>query len=701
MFRLWLGVGRGRGRVRRPGRSGHRCGLSVHRPRRAGARLRPGRGRRRRHCHLDHHSLDHSVEPGAQRAPRDRLRVGARHARAGARSAAAAGAGTRRTQPEGVGAGRRDHRHRQGRGPRRPALSPSAGRRRPRVRPHLAHLPGRLRHPGHRHRRRALGARLRYRRLRVVQGTRPGGQRHPRPGHGRRQVRRQPAAVRRPVDLGRQSQDRRSAQAGRLADAGPETVAQLHALLAPQDAGHLPRHQPMVCRHGRQAARRRPEPARKRPGRHRRHRLLPRLGPRAPACDDRQPPRLDAVAAAPMGRADGLFRAQGNRRAAPAHRRAAGANRAARRERRHRGLAIARSARTAGRRSRAVRKEPRHAGRVVRLGLDPCHGAGRQGRRAGRLARRRTGLARRPLPRRLGPAPRLVPLVAADRLHAVRPSPLQGPAHARLRGRRPGPQDEQVGRQRHRAAESVRFARRRDPAPVGRLHRLLGRAVDLRRDPQARGRKLSPHPQHAALPAGQRGRLRRGRPGRAVWRAVRNRPLRAGDDRADAGRSPGPLRTLRFPSRRLPPADVLLGRPRRVLPGHPERPPVHDGCRQRRAPFGADRVARHHPDAAQADGAHPLVHRRGSLEDPGRLGAGQAGRRPARHHLHRGLSRVAAICRRRGPDRQVDAPARHPRGGAAQAGRGAFGRRHRLVAAGRSGPVRQRGRPRHPGQPGR
>lgn len=279
--------------------------------------------------------------------------------------------------------------------------------------------------------------------------------------------------------------------------------------------------------------------------------------------------------------------------------------------------------------------------------------------------------------------------------------PLQGPAHARLRGRRPGPQDEQVGRQRHRAAESVRFARRRDPAPVGRLHRLLGRAVDLRRDPQARGRKLSPHPQHAALPAGQRGRLRRGRPGRAVWRAVRNRPLRAGDDRADAGRSPGPLRTLRFPSRRLPPADVLLGRPRRVLPGHPERPPVHDGCRQRRAPFGADRVARHHPDAAQADGAHPLVHRRGSLEDPGRLGAGQAGRRPARHHLHRGLSRVAAICRRRGPDRQVDAPARHPRGGAAQAGRGAFGRRHRLVAAGRSGPVRQRGRPRHPGQPGR
>lgn len=103
---------------------------------------------------------------------------------------------------------------------------------------------------------------------------------------------------------------------------------------------------------------------------------------------------------------------------------------------------------------------------------------------------------------RFRPAPRLVPFLAADRLHALWPAALQGPADARLRSGRPGPQDEQVRGQRDRAAEGIRFARRRDPAPVGRIHRLLGRAVDLRRDPQARGRRLPPHPQHAALPAG-------------------------------------------------------------------------------------------------------------------------------------------------------------------------------------------------------
>ena len=54
----------------------------------------------------------------------------------------------------------------------------------------------------------------------------------------------------------------------------------------------------------------------------------------------------------------------------------------------------------------------------------------------------------------------------------------------------------------------VRHARRRDPAPLGRRDRLLGRAGDLRRDPEARGRELPPHPQHAALPARQHRRLR-------------------------------------------------------------------------------------------------------------------------------------------------------------------------------------------------
>jgi hypothetical protein len=55
-----------------------------------------------------------------------------------------------------------------------------------------------------------------------------------------------------------------------------------------------------------------------------------------------------------------------------------------------------------------------------------------------------------------------------------RPRPVQGTADARLRRRRQGPEDVEVEGQRHRAAEDFRHARRRNPAPVGRRHRLLG-----------------------------------------------------------------------------------------------------------------------------------------------------------------------------------------------------------------------------------
>ena len=63
-----------------------------------------------------------------------------------------------------------------------------------------------------------------------------------------------------------------------------------------------------------------------------------------------------------------------------------------------------------------------------------------------RARRRPTTTARprgRPLPRRPRPAPRLVPLVAADRLRDRGPRAVPRPADARLHGRRPGPQDEQ------------------------------------------------------------------------------------------------------------------------------------------------------------------------------------------------------------------------------------------------------------------
>ena len=123
----------------------------------------------------------------------------------------------------------------------------------------------------------------------------------------------------------------------------------------------------------------------------------------------------------------------------------------------------------------------------------------------------------RPLPRRPRPAPRLVPFVAADRLRAVRPRALPRPAHARLHGRQPGPQDEQVARQRRRSAGDQQEARRRDHPPVGGRQRLFGRHRRRRQDPRARGRCLPPHPQHAALPAGQHQRLRHRRRTPCRW----------------------------------------------------------------------------------------------------------------------------------------------------------------------------------------
>ena len=58
--------------------------------------------------------------------------------------------------------------------------------------------------------------------------------------------------------------------------------------------------------------------------RHRRHRFLSGVGQGAPVRNDRQSPRLDAFAAAAVGRADAVLHGQGNRPAAPGHAGAAG-----------------------------------------------------------------------------------------------------------------------------------------------------------------------------------------------------------------------------------------------------------------------------------------------------------------------------------------------------------------------------------------
>ena len=71
------------------------------------------------------------------------------------------------------------------------------------------------------------------------------------PVHGRRQVRRVAAALRRAVDLGRESEDRQGDRGeGRAVRGRLEAHAQLHALLAAQDAGDPARHHAVVRRDG-------------------------------------------------------------------------------------------------------------------------------------------------------------------------------------------------------------------------------------------------------------------------------------------------------------------------------------------------------------------------------------------------------------------------------------------------------------------
>ena len=150
----------------------------------------------------------------------------------------------------------------------------------------------------------------------------------------------------------------------RRAAALGEVHAQLHALLAAQDADHLPRDDAVVRRHGRRAGLERQRSRRRRCARRRcagieATRVLPGLGQGAALRHDRQPARLDAVAAAAVGRADAVLRAQGDRRAASAHAGAARGGRAARRAGRHRGVADARPPRTARRRRRASTRRSR------------------------------------------------------------------------------------------------------------------------------------------------------------------------------------------------------------------------------------------------------------------------------------------------------------------------------------------------------
>ena len=76
-------------------------------------------------------------------------------------------------------------------------------------------------------------------------------------------------------------------------------------------------------------------------------------------------------------------------------------------------------------------------------------------------------MAGRCLSRRLGPASRLVPFLAAGKLRHARPRALRRGAHPWLRHGRGRPQDVEVARQSRRAAGGHQTVRRRYSAPCG------------------------------------------------------------------------------------------------------------------------------------------------------------------------------------------------------------------------------------------
>ena len=258
--------------------------------------------------------------------------------------------------------------------------------------------------------------------------------------------------------------------------------------------------------------------------------FYPAERPGPAARHDRQPARLVHQPPAQLGRAGAVLPAQGFGRAAPAHDGDPGPGGRHRAGRRHRGLEPGDGRRDPGRRRRAaLHQEQRHPGGVVRFGHAPscmCCAA--------------------PMPTTTAawatttPAPRPTctwkattstaagsTAPAAGQLRHPRPGALPRPADPRLHRRQPGPQDEQEPGQRHRAAGDQPEAGRRDHPPVGGRQRLFGRHRRRRQDPGPGGRRLPPHPQHAALPAGQRQRFRRRhrqRGGRtSCWRSTATR----------------------------------------------------------------------------------------------------------------------------------------------------------------------------------
>ena len=202
--------------------------------------------------------------------------------------------------------------------------------------------------------------------------------------------------------------------------------------------------------------------------------------------------------------------------------------------------------------------------------------------------------------------------------------------------------------------------------------RLLGRAVDLRRNPEARGRELSPHPQHAAFPARQHRRFRSRRRTRcrstSGWRSTAMRGHALDLQRAAAERHDRIARTTTATSSTSSRRSCRRSAPRTSAASTSTfsrtgcTPPARTRAR------GARRRTRcitsRRPGAA--DGADPVVHRRGGVGDAQRRRRAACSRRP-------GIEFPAAA-RCGGTARALAEDARAARRGA-EAARGAARRR--------------------------
>ncbi len=250
------------------------------------------------------------------------------------------------------------------------------------------------------------------------------------------------------------------------------------------------------------------------------------VGPEPHQRHDRGAARLGAVAAARLGRADRGVRAREERRLRrnPAGRRRQQAHRGCLREGRRRRLVSRRRARALPRAQsqRGLAEGRRHPRRLVRFRLDACLRAGRP--RAFPGARRHQAQGRRrrrhrDVSRRLGPASRLVPLLAAGELRHAGTRALRRRADPRLHAGRRRPQDVEVARQHHRTAGRDQGVRRRYPAAVGRGLRLHRRPAHRTGNPQEHGRDLSQAAQHHPLDARHLASFQEGRRGRAQGHA--------------------------------------------------------------------------------------------------------------------------------------------------------------------------------------